>query len=1568
MNYKVKPRGKDKFLKAYFNYVGSVFFVLFAVMASTAFASDAPQSVSKVKIEEIVLDEVVVREYSGQYTIQVRLTSTINNDDFSRVDFSDFVSILPDVNHEIFPKRKGFVVKGNFRPGKSYTIKIARGVVSARGATLLRSIQRTVVIPKPSPHVHFPVKGRYVGKSGSMVIPVVVKNARETYISVFRIPERNITIWEEASSWSKRKWEETLVFEKKAHFEQIGKNLYGFDLKSWLPSDQKGLYHIVVKACGEQKKNCKSDNLYLVVTNIGLIVKAAPEKAYVWALALDTGAPLKDVDVKGFTIRNIEAGICKTDEQGYCDFTYNSHFKGKLSTIAARYGNDYTYLPLKATELDFSNFPVSGLDIEHVPCLSAFVMERDLLRPGETLNYSVVVRNPSDLTAMTLPITVKIRDPRDRILVKQQKVTDSFGVADFTYAISQDAVTGVYFLELYLGDRLLKTQKFYVETFVPQRIRAEIQASEKIFTKAEDISFLLKSEYLFGGPASGCQYNVYWALEPGDDKLFSEYHFGPVHVDGEDYESVYWDQSGEIGSKGFAQLKPVIDWSVTQNWPSTLRVSVDVYELGSGRTVFKSIEVPIRLSSRYPGLKVASVTPCQQAEIDGVVVDAFGNISRENVSLEYSVYEIEYTYALTYSPEGYRRWEKSALRVPVFDGGKVSASHGRFSIPVQLSQCWKDLIVKVKDPDAGTESEILISGWGDGEYPPSPESLKVVLSDKVITPGSTIKAMTKLPFKGRVLWVLETPDKVLDFEWKKDEENESSVEFIAPNNIATLYISAYLYKTSGADFLISRAFGLNRFQVIPGRIKAPISVKVPPMIRPDEKLKIELFGPPGGKILLAVVDEGILQITNFKSPDLYKLIMAPHELYTETSEGLGWVYPGKALMAGGGAEEDIHKSASFPRFFRTFSMWKVLRLSADGKATVTTELAHFQGDLRVMASVVTGSSFASAATHVKVTPEVAVLPTLPRVVRQGDLIRIPVQLTNTTSKTIDGTIRVVIAKNTLTRKISLSPHSSHIEEFPFEPPYPYGLVPVKIGLFYGKDKKWEDNYNISVMPQAVKQVDTLLVELKPQSNLGELNISNLLSEWKPYGMKVNVRVSSNPVLGIIGHVERLLKYPYGCVEQTSSKLLALVEALPILKFINPEFTEVEKIHTLVTKGIARLVKLQTYSGGFAFWPGDEREHWWGSIYATYALIKAKQAGFYVPESVISRALSNLKAMRSSPWRDFVLLESGQLRIRKPVWSSKAKDRESLLLLAWILHKEGFEKAAEDTLRMAHSCTKLTNSKDETFHSLARLLALDVIVSSKVASEPNEAGRIAGRFVKYFVGSAGPLTTQELAWAFSACKTLISRGSSQSTTLKAVLTLGGKKLKPLEIHDEKAAGRVLSWQVEEPLTKPCILKILSKSSAWITVSVDGFREPPNISSKNKILSIDVSVRGHKEDGSGVINLKKRERFLVKVTVTNKGKKVIRHVAARIFVPAGIEIVNPRLYNVKVKSPFEPSYIDVRDDEIRFFGNVSPGQHVLYFMAQAVFNSKSVMPPPIVEAMYDPYLFGCGNLKTFHVSER
>ncbi len=1504
--------------------------------------------------DRILFGRIFVEEAGTGMSLVVKLGSTVKGDAFSKEEILKHLQVTPPLPLQVTPRPDGFLISGKFSAGERYTVALSPGMRSLKGAVLTRPVSVKVTIPQPTPHLTFLLKGRYVGRDGDLKLPVRVSHGDRILLTLCHVPDRNLALWEKAYKWEKRDLEEVTLKDEPVSLKPVGEGIFLLDLASYVSPDRPGLYRVLLKACrGEKKKRrCSSDEMFLIVTNMGLVVKTTRRRIYAWVVDLVTGKPLPGVTVRGYSIRNIKLGESVTREDGTCSFPYNLSATGRPFVVMAEKGKDYTYLPVDNTRVRTAFFKVGGVDREKATFLATFVLERNLYRPGETLHYAVVLRDPKTYQGVSVPVVVRFRDPKSRVLLKQRALSDSFGLAEFSLPLPMEALTGTYILELEMGGKVIKTQAIHVEDFVPERVKLRLTPSQDLFTNLKGATFKVNARYFFGAPVAGGAYNAYFRLKQVRKGMYQDYLFGPVRLSGETKKVLpSWRNSGKLNAKGEAVFPVKAVTGDAKRVPLTLKVSVEVKEAGSERVSRGKAAVPLRLAPLYPGLRLASQTPCETALVDGILVDATGKPVRKDVDLRYTLYRVETRYVLTYS-RGRRRWGKTVTRYPVTGQEEVRARGGTFRIPVELKKCWEDYLVAVWDPSGGARSELFIPGWTAGkEKPPTPEILRITLDRREVSPGETVTAKTLLPFPGRVLWTLEL-DRVISYQWKEETGKEAVFSFKAPPDASTCYVTAYLYQTK-PGYLVTRAFGISRLRVVPAKIKAKVRIAAPEKIRPGDTFTLKIQGPPGGKALVAVVDQGILQITHAAAPDLYNLLLRPYRLSVETSEGLGWILPRFQFLPGGGEEARMMMAPMkpIPRFFRTYSYWKVVRLASDGSASVPITVEKFQGALAVMVSVLGEKEFGSAHAVTKVASKIVVQPTLPRLVRRNDRVLFPVSLVNTTPEALKATVRVKTENETVEKHASLSPKGSQTLFFPLHPTQFYGRLPLEIDAEF-PGGQWRDRYQLRVLPDVPKDLATQLVKAKAGA---PISLDGYLSGWASQGLDVKVLVSSTPLFGGLARVERLLQYPYGCVEQTSSTLLTLVRLLPFMKSVNVGEGALEKVRRRVRSGILRLVKMQNYSGGFPFWPGGETPHEWGSIYATFALLEAKEAGFYVPPVVLDRALVYVRDGEPTPWRDFVLAKSGRYRLEPRRPKNKKPGKEALYLEAGTFYYAGYPERAAHLLENAKRAKISKKRKRETFFSPMRLKALELYMTFLIKPKSSENARLARDLMaRLNRHPAWHYTTQELAWSLVALGRYL-----QSLTLDAVkanLESGGAALPATS-----AISGVLSWDVKGKVAASSVLKVSSPKEAWASLTVRGYRTEGFKPVRDK--GIVVSTRFlRRSDGKPAKEIKAGDLLILDVTFKNTRKETLKRVAVRVPMVAGLEVVNARLFgktlSARKKWIFNARYVDVRDSEVRFFGDLPRGESHYDLVVRATFRYAGVMPPPRAEVMYRPWIHGIG----------
>ncbi len=1548
--------------------------LLFIGLFSLLVIKDSTIAAQKENLPPIEFKKVSIIENDQYFRLMVYLRTPLRGDSFSTELIRDYVKLSIKKSFRIIGRPDGFLIvgKGPLNKNSLITIQLLRGLRSNKGAILYCNISKKLKSTSPLPKISFLVKGRYLGRKGNLKIPVKIRNAKEIFLSIMYVPDRNLPIWEKADRWWQRDFEAVIVKRKKISLPSFGQDLYVIDLSRWLKDSSPGLYKVIIEGTSIDNPKKKSrDSIFIVYTDIGIIAKVGKRKVNVWTVNLTDGSFIPNVTIKAYSHKNVEIGTAKTDEEGYCNFTFDPAFGGRPFVITAKKGRDYSYLPIASTRTDLSVFEVGGVSRESVPMLTSFILERNLYRPGETLHYAVIIRNPETYEGVSIPIQIKIIDPRGRKLTIQNAITDKNGLASFSFPLHKGALTGAYTLLLKAGGKNLKEAIFMVETFVPERLRIKIEAQKRsLKIGASSIPVSINAEYLFGAPVANEKYRLFWEFVEDRSRLFKDYSFGPVHLAGETLTEWKGNITGILDKNGHD--------SITINFPGRkisgplrLKLRAEVKEAGSERVSRSELTLPFRTLSVYPGLRIGSYTPCNKVNVQGILVDNQGKIVKKDTKLEYQIFEIRYDYVMTATSNRGFRWERTATRIPETDKRPLMTQNGHFSIEVKISMCWRDYLVSVFNPLNGTYSELLVPGWrGKGNKPPSPEILSVKLDSKEASPGDEVEATVSLPFPGKVLWTLEG-DELISYRWMEGKEKISRFRFIVPNNTPTLYITAYLYRTK-PNYILTRAFGVARIRVVPRNIKAPLLVKVPDTIRNGKTLEINISAPPGGKAILSVVDEGILQITHFRSPDLYRDIIPTLRLGVNTSEGLGWIIPKVVPLPGGGLAA-MRREFTPPKpprpgsFFRTFSFWKVIEIPDDGKITIPVEVKRYQGELRITVNVIDKKSFAGVKYHTKAVSDLVVQPTLPRIIRKNDKVRFPLNIINTTNHELPISIEVSTgkAKKVQEKKINLTSGESKTIFFDLKSDILMGKIPVQIRASYPSGT-WEDIFYVPSLPDLPYVLETYIISLTREK---AVSIDNYLKTLSPESISLQIMVSYTDLFGGLRHTDRLLKYPYGCIEQTASGLFALIRLAPFLKFVSSSELDLSRLKEMIMSGIFRIEKMQTPSGGFSFWPGGTRPSPWGTIYATFVLLEAKEAGFYVPGEMLNQAIWYIKRRISpSPWREMVLARAGSFhrRNRRFIESFVASTNktEDLLVASATFYFAGYKKKAEEIFNKAISIKSSNiNPPYRYFYSPLREQAIKLYVGDLINPKNKKNGRWARAILSELNQKKGRfLTTQELAWSLVALGRHINREKYQE--VKANLILGRINVSPSSQEDG-----LISWSIENLKEKDIKLNLLSPQNAWLSLIIRGYKQSGfhPVIDKGLLISrefVDI-------EGKDLISPVSGDLFLMKIMLENRTGAPCRYLAIRVPLVAGIEVENPRLFHIRIpdwtkKLPaFKPAYIDIRDDEVHIFGDLKGKKAYIFLPVRATFGYEGTIPPPRAELMYQPEIYTIGEPKYIRI---
>lgn len=1495
---------------------------------------------------------------------------------------ASYIRLEPSIAFTIASYGNIIEIHANFEFERTYNLYISAGLITTDGYQLYGDYHQSITIPKPSAKLAFAIQGLYLGKKGGTKLPLKVRNIKKIAISISRMPKENIPYWyfdKNESSWGFKRLSEKIVKEKIINVD-VGNEtkLYWLDLKDFINIEETGIYEIVGKEVYPKKNKDQDYNKYddyydnyysnsevatktlVIISDISIIAKRTSSSVYVWALNSSTLAPENNVKAKLLSDKNIVMGACTTDSNGVCKLSFRNDYDRIPYILTAIKDNNFSFIYFNSSTLSTHEFDVSGGTIPNNKYVGYSYLERDLYRPGEIINFALIVREYGSYKPLSLPTIVEITDPQGKLFATLKSETNNYGIASFKLNTTASGYTGKYYLNFKVGNEMIDTNYFFLEEFVPQRIQAKIITGKKEYFKDNEIKAILQANYLFGAPASKQEYEIMCKFTEVNfqPKGYKDYRFGidrekPLIIENPIIK-------GTLDQDGKANFQCKID-SIAQ-LKSSIKVNISgtVFEAGSGRTSKTDSSVLIHPSNFYIGLKSSSTRfqPNTNITINGVIVDKNENLLTNISSVKYNLYRIVYNYVKVYnSSSDIFTWQWSKINIPLLNAQNIDVKNGRFSITFNPKDYWANYLVEVSDNDMITTSSITVYSWSydyEEKKISNPEMLNITLDKEIANFGDTITASILLPFQGKIIWTIEL-DKVLDYKIENTASESASFKFTVPNNTSTLYITAFLV-SSNEKYAIQRAFGITKLHIKPKKHYFVAEIEAPNKIKPNTNLKIKIKAKEHFAATIAIVDEGILQITKYKSPNAYDGIFKDIALSCSTAETFGWIMRKDAFSMLGGGEKMVLEN--IPTFTKLVSYWSgIIESNKKGIAQIDFKVPQYEGKLRIMLVALNESKITSAEKYVVVASNVSILPTIPRFAYYKDEISFPISFRNNLEKDILTSLNIDITGASITKEfnnnLTLKPKSSYVALIPIKVNSNVDNLNIAITAKSGEETYY-DSFIIPVYPNKPITTEMNFLELKNGKN----DLSTYFLPW--YSTKLKAMLVASPILGLssLNHIKYLINYPYGCIEQTSSSLLTLIKIRNIVNLIDPEIADKAFLTNKIYAGIQRILSMQTLSGGFSYWPGSENAEIWSSVYATLTLFEAKKAGFLVPELELNYALEFIKAYAHKKMMAYyVLAMGGKLDAKNvidliSVSDNKNLNTEELMFIAGALYYSGKENYAKDILSRALKLPIPTKRNlNDDFYSPLRAYALKLYFSELIypASINNEQYAIP--LIELLSKTSYYYSTQELAWSILSLGTRI-QNVKYAKNYKAKLFINDAEIKYTQIKNTTI------WDIKNfPRdVNNAFIDIKSDGIVYLYIEVKGFKK--NAQFQRYVNGIELSKQFLDLKGNPIYKFRQKDLILVKLSAKAIRKSNLANVAITDYLPAGFEIENPRLNPdalpdwINKANLITPDYVDYRDERIDLFTTLSPNTFYYYYIVRATITGDFFILPAEAIVMYQP----------------
>ena len=1535
-----------------------------------------------------------------------------------------FVKFDPGVAFTTELSENGFTIRSDkFDVEKSYALTIVKGLRGKIGGVLKENFDGSIAFGELQANISFTnSKAVYLSKKGSRNIEVRITNVPKVKLIISKIYENNLLLaqrygyspQESRASYAtyddndgeyyydEESGDATLgdvIYEKEIDTRSLPKSGAGRLLnigqfEDRLP-DFKGVYHVMIRSGQDYWVR---DSRYISLSDLGLIAKEGQDKIYVFANSIKTALPVDGVNIAVYAANNQLIGNGATNGEGVAEIAYSKNaFAGFRPAMAiAKTADDFNYLPFNNTRINTSRFEVGGKRT-NASGLDAFVYaERDIYRPGEKVNFSVIIRDRQWKAPGDIPLIMKFLMPNGKELKTFRKNLNEEGSLEGSVDIASSAITGGYSLEVYTSNEILLASKnFSIEEFVPDRIRVNAKLDRTSLKPGESAILSINAMNFFGPPAANRNYEAEIQVR---QKSFVAEKFG-----GFDFslanQSSFFDKKlmeGKTNTEGNATEQFEVPATYTNMGVLQANFYTTVFD-ETGRPVSRLASADVFTQDVFYGIRYDwfFYYPLNQAvKFELVSLNKDGNVVNSTARVE--VIKHEYRTVLSKSGSYFRYESQKEDRLMIENQIKVEES----SVYSYIPRSPGDYELRVYRP--GANSYVSRSFYSYGSWGSNNNSFEVnnegniditLNKTKSYFSGETVTALFKTPFSGKMLVTMET-DHVISYQYVDVSNRTASLDLeLSGVHVPNVYITATLIKPHDvSDIPLTVAHGFQNVIVEEKSRKIPVQIVAKESVRSKTKQIVKVKAEPNSFVTLSAVDNGVLQISNFKTPDPYDYFYQKKALQVTAYD----IYPllfaevrAKLSSTGGDGELSMDKRVNpMPaKRIKVVSYWSgIKKTNGNGEAEFTVDIPQFSGEIRLMAVSYKGQSFGSAENKITVADPIVISAALPRFLSPGDTAYVPVTLSNTTDKmasvtatiATDGGLKVSGGNS---QSISLNAKSEGRAAFSVVAGPTIGIGNVRISV-NGFGEKFEDATEISVRPPSTLQKATGSGTIAGGSSQ-KINIG--LSDFIPSSVDYNLVVSRSPVLELGEQLRYLVQYPYGCTEQTVSAAFPQLYYGDLADLMQPNKQNKANANTNVLEAIRKIKMRQLYTGAVTLWDGEGEEDWWATIYSAHFLLEAKKAGFDVDNGLmetmlnyISNRLKNRElityyynrnqnkkiAPKEVAYGLYVLAIAGRSNVpAMNYYKAKpeilALDSRYLLSAAYAL--AGDKKSFVSMLPASFSGEESVPQTGGSYYSDVRDEA--IALNSLIEVDPNnpQVG-IMAKHVGDKLKTRQWLSTQERAFAFLALGKLSRSANNSSAT--AEIKVDGKTI-------AKAGGG--QWKGDKAALKGTNIEIAARGSGRLYF----FWQAEGISStggyKEEDSYLKVRKRFYDRFGNPIAGtrFKQNDLVIIGITLERSYSGVIENVVITDLLPAGFEIENPRTKDIPgmdwIKDAATPTALDVRDDRIHFFVDANYNKQTYYYAVRAVSPGNYKMGPVSADAMYNGEYHSYNGAGVIHISD-
>ena len=1334
--------------------------------------------------------------------------------------------------------------------------------------------------------------------------------------------------------------------------------------------------------CSDSYYFNKVEGKNVLATNLGLVAMLGQDNDMtVLVHNIQNTEPERGVTVTAYNYQHQALASGTTDDKGQVRLDLSS---GRPFYLIASQGTQRSYLRVdNGSALSLSSFDVSGEVVQKG--IKGFIYgERGVWRPGDMLHLGFMLNDRAKQLPAEHPVVMELYNPLGQMYARKTQTRGELGLYVFDFVTEADAPTGAWNVKAQVGG-VSFSKRLRIESIKPNRLKIALSMPEKTLLRGEPMDARLHVEWLQGAIARNLKYDIQgtFIATPTTFEGYKGFYFDdPSRVFNTEESKLI---SGVTDERGDATVQARFELGSTAPGMLLANLVTRVYEESGDFSIDadRMLYSPYR---RYTGIK----SPQKDKEqlntgtnytYEVASVDYLGK-PQANTELDVKVYKVYWYWWWDSNSSGLANYVSDSYNKPVKTFAIRTDGSGRGTFQLSFpDKEWGTYFISVKDKESKHSTGVMsYFDWpyNEGRRNTDGSESATMLSFKIdkdsYTPGEKMVVTFPSTKGSRAIISIENGVRVLSLTEHTCEDKQTTVRLDVTKDMQP---NAYVYITLLQPHGITKNdLPIRLYGVVPFTVTSPEShltpvIQSPAELKPDASYTVSVSEKNGKEMAytLAIVDEGLLDLTRFRTPEPWKAFNAREALGVNTWDLYNYVvgaYGGRIeqLFSIGG-DDALNKGpkAIVNRFKPVVRFDGPFLLKKGKTARHTYQMPNYNGRVKIMVVAGNGEAYGHADKSVMVRKPVMLLGTLPRVIGVGEEMVVPATVFATEDGV--GAVNVSIACSSnmevvgeATRSLSFERKGDQQASFRIRVKKNPGIGKVTITATGKGDKSvYETELEIRTVRRPQVKVTAATLEA------GKSWKETVAMPGATGTNQLTLEVSDIAPVNVSSRLSYLLGYPHGCLEQITSKGFP---QLYISSFTDLTLQQAKSTEEAVKEVIRRLRSYQTVDGAFAYWPGGTSSNGWGTVYATHFLLEASKKGYLVPEAMKQSVLNNLRRVArnwkpvtsyykdseeaNQAYRLYVLALAGSPEMGAMNRLKEMKDLTSMsrwsLASAYAL--VGREDVAQDLISKTTALPSGYSEHDETFGSDVRDQSIQLMTLC-LLDKGKEAATLVEELSKQ-LSSDDWLSTQSTAFALVALSDYLAKYRVDGA-MDFTYACGGK--------DGQVKTDKNIWSetlLDKAGTSASVeLKNTGKSTLFARIITEGIPEQGEEKAYANGVSLAVSYVDLNGSPVNVAQLEQGTNFSAVVTVKTPSARGYNNLVLSEIFPAGWEILNTRFLNESATDSLSAgvNYQDIRDDRVYSYIDRLPAgsQVTVKINLCAVYPGRFYLPPVYCEAMYD-----------------